>query len=923
MSSRRVGLRVLAVDVDPQGNLSDYFDVPADASPTLADVLAGQAKAADAIYDGTIIPANLGLAESELVLGGKMGREMTLRRALKDVKRSYDIVLIDCPPSLGLLTVNAVVAADQVLISTEAQYFSLQGVEQALEVIEVAKENLHQELEWLGVVLNIADLRTIHSREALQTLRDRFGDRVFNSVIRSSIRYAESAERGVSILDYRPELGADYLSLAEEVLERLGLEDERARVAAIRRRARARLMAGDDLLFRSASAQAALVRSGEVSARELVEASLARIEALDGRVNAFTLVDAEGALAAADAIAPGDQRPFAGVPIGIKDLAAPVAGLVMSNGSDLYGDYTPDYDANVVRRIRDAGFVIVGKTNTPELGIVPVSEPRRFGPSRNPWDLDYTPGGSSGGSGAAVAAGMVPIAHGSDGGGSIRIPAACCGLVGLKPSRGRVSRGPDLGDAVLSTDGMLTRTVEDCARSLDVIAGYEPGDATWAPPPDQPFASALAEDPGRLRIGLVTKPPIEAAVDPICERAARDAAELLSGLGHEVSEVDPPWSGGDQNLLQLFTVLYAANIGLGVAYGGMVSGREPQARGRGAPHLGDVPARAGAELDRVHGRAVDAPATHPRDHRMDGVLRPAADPRAGPAPAAGGHARPRRRPRDGGVRPHRAVHAVHGRLERHRPARHLAASVPGRRWPPHRGAARRPPGRRGAAPVRRGAARVRAALGGPPAAALEHQPATSSRTSKPVSIVMNPAPGSRRLPPKYFGLLSTSRRHVAPGIVSHSLRSGDSRYARVSTWTRRTSPCGAGEAIGQAVVVLLVEQPAKHGRPSPAALAAPPRHQRARPDHRAVVVWLDGGLNRRAPGLGRSRPGRLGELEPPLHRVADRDRPPTALDLPRVQKDRIDGHESSVPVPYVCGQPAYVGVRPGVPPPSGSRPQDT
>ena len=164
-----------------------------------------------------------------------MGREMTLRRALEDVKRSYDIVLIDCPPSLGLLTVNAVVAADQALISTEAQYFSLQGVEQALEVIEVAKENLHQELEWLGVVLNIADLRTIHSREALQTLRDRFGDKVFDSVIRSSIRYAESAERGVSILDYRPELGADYLSLADELLERLGLEDERVRVAAIRR----------------------------------------------------------------------------------------------------------------------------------------------------------------------------------------------------------------------------------------------------------------------------------------------------------------------------------------------------------------------------------------------------------------------------------------------------------------------------------------------------------------------------------------------------------------------------------------------------------------------------------------------------------------------------------------------------------------
>jgi chromosome partitioning protein len=231
----RVGLHVLAVDLDPQGNLSDYFDVPPDAAPTMADVLAGQAKAADAIYEDAILPANLGLAESELVLSGKMGREMTLRRALKDVKRRYDIVLVDCPPSLGLLTVNAVVAADQALLSTEAQYFSLQGVEQALEVIELAKENLHPDLEWLGVVLNIADLRTIHSREALQSLRDRFGDRVFDSVIRSSIRYAESAERGISILDYRPELGADYLALADELLGRLGFTEERQRVAALTR----------------------------------------------------------------------------------------------------------------------------------------------------------------------------------------------------------------------------------------------------------------------------------------------------------------------------------------------------------------------------------------------------------------------------------------------------------------------------------------------------------------------------------------------------------------------------------------------------------------------------------------------------------------------------------------------------------------
>jgi chromosome partitioning protein len=230
---RRVGLDVLAVDLDPQGNLSDYFDVPADADPTVADVLAGQAKAADAVHND-VLPANLGLAESELILSGKMGREMTLRRALRDVKRRYDVILIDCPPALGLLTVNAVVAADFALLSTEAQYFSLQGVEQALEVIELAKENLHPDLEWLGVVMNIADMRTIHSREALAQLKERFGEKLFDSVIRASIRYAESAERGVSILEYRAELGADYLALAEEVLDRIGMGDESGRVADLR-----------------------------------------------------------------------------------------------------------------------------------------------------------------------------------------------------------------------------------------------------------------------------------------------------------------------------------------------------------------------------------------------------------------------------------------------------------------------------------------------------------------------------------------------------------------------------------------------------------------------------------------------------------------------------------------------------------------
>jgi len=229
----RLGIDVLAVDLDPQGNLSDYFDVPADASPTVADVLDGRARAVDAIHAG-VLPANLGLAESEVILGGKMGREMTLKRALREPKRRHDLILIDCPPSLGLLTVNALVAADYALLTTEAQYFSLQGVEQALELLDLAQESLHPGLEWLGVVLNIADLRTVHSREALVQLRERFDGKVFDAVVRQSIRYAESAERGISILDYRPDLGADYLALADEVLERIGLDDERGRLRELR-----------------------------------------------------------------------------------------------------------------------------------------------------------------------------------------------------------------------------------------------------------------------------------------------------------------------------------------------------------------------------------------------------------------------------------------------------------------------------------------------------------------------------------------------------------------------------------------------------------------------------------------------------------------------------------------------------------------
>jgi chromosome partitioning protein len=231
---RRLDLRVLAVDLDPQGNLSDYFDVPPDASPTIADVLSGDFRIKDATFDGGIVPASPILAEVERSLSGKMGRELVLKKALKDARKQHDVVLIDCPPSLGLLTVNGLVAADHALISSEAQYFALQGVNGALEVVEQAREYYNDDLEFLGVVMNIADMRTVHSRDAFTQLKEAFGEKVFDTVIRSSIAYAESAERATSILDYRPDLGADYVALADEVLSRIGSVSARKKLQGLR-----------------------------------------------------------------------------------------------------------------------------------------------------------------------------------------------------------------------------------------------------------------------------------------------------------------------------------------------------------------------------------------------------------------------------------------------------------------------------------------------------------------------------------------------------------------------------------------------------------------------------------------------------------------------------------------------------------------
>ena len=310
----------------------------------------------------------------------------------------------------------------------------------------------------------------------------------------------------------------------------------------------------DELAFTPALELAARVRAHEVSPVELTQLYLERIERLDPQLNAYVTVDADGAFAAArEAEASPSDVPFRGVPISIKDLNE-TAGLRTTYSTKAYAQFVPDFDAAVVRRIREAGFVVLGKTNTPELGTIAQTESELNGACRNPWDKTRTAGGSSGGAAAATAAGLCPAAHGSDGGGSIRIPASCCGLVGLKPSRGRVSPAPYGSGALgLGTSGPLARTVRDAAALLDVMAGYEPGDFFVAPKPERPFLAEADLEPPALRIAVTTEPPTQVPVDPVCVAAAQSAAALLGELGHEVVEATPPWRS-DEMILDFIRV---------------------------------------------------------------------------------------------------------------------------------------------------------------------------------------------------------------------------------------------------------------------------------------------------------------------------------------------------------------------------------
>jgi amidase len=329
-----------------------------------------------------------------------------------------------------------------------------------------------------------------------------------------------------------------------------------------------------DLTWLDATALADLVRRGEVSARELALAAIARIEATNPRINAVVTPLFERALERAEQPLEG---PFAGVPFLLKDLGATLAGAPYYGGSRWAAacKFVAPRSSELVLRQERAGLVILGKTSTPELGLPPTTEPRLFGPTHNPWDVTRTPGGSSGGSAAAVASGMVPMAHANDGGGSIRIPASCCGLVGLKPTRGRNPMGPDRGDVMngLVCEHAVTRSVRDSAALLDATAGPDVGDPYFAPPQARPYAQDVGAEPGRLRIALTTRSLTGTAVHPDCVAAAVAAAKLCEQLGHVVEEAAPEVDG--ETLSRPFIVVFAAGAAQGLYEWRQVLGRDP------------------------------------------------------------------------------------------------------------------------------------------------------------------------------------------------------------------------------------------------------------------------------------------------------------------------------------------------------------
>ena len=330
----------------------------------------------------------------------------------------------------------------------------------------------------------------------------------------------------------------------------------------------------DDTRWLDATAQSELVASGKVSPLEMVNAAIERVELYDSKLNALTYRWFEDArqLAASNDLPDG---PFRGVPYLLKDLYAAEAGKPLSNGSKAYkaADYVSSEDTTLVARYKAAGLISIGRSNSPEFGSVPVTEPEAWGPTRNPWDLTRTSGGSSGGSASAVAAGIVPIAHASDGGGSIRIPAACCGLVGLKVSQGRISMGPYRDESNLGVEHCVSRTVRDSARLLDATHGPGIGDVIIAPTPRRPFIEEVGADPGRLRIGMLDFNPRGGDVHADCVEGVHKTAKLLESLGHHV-EPGFPDIFSDNEIGRAFSMLWSTNMGTAIRRFSDALGRE-------------------------------------------------------------------------------------------------------------------------------------------------------------------------------------------------------------------------------------------------------------------------------------------------------------------------------------------------------------
>lgn len=313
----------------------------------------------------------------------------------------------------------------------------------------------------------------------------------------------------------------------------------------------------EDLKFLDATALAALIKKKQISPLELINAAIEAIERINPQLNAVVTPMYDEARKTA--AGPLPDAPFAGVPFLLKDLLASCAGVRMTYGSKNREAFIEDHDSELVRRYKKAGFITVGKTNTPEFGLMPTTESHLLGACHNPWDLNRTTGGSSGGSAAAVAAGIVPAAHGNDGGGSIRIPSSCCGLFGLKPTRGRNPLGPDYGDIMsgLVAEHVLTRSVRDSAAILDATSGYDPGDPYCAPKPEMPYAKEVGKNPGRLRIACLNELPRGGEVHPDCAAAVSDAVKLCVDLGHEVIEAKPEYDATE--LAIAFGVIWTSN----------------------------------------------------------------------------------------------------------------------------------------------------------------------------------------------------------------------------------------------------------------------------------------------------------------------------------------------------------------------------